>query len=148
VIYRLIGIFVFAATIALGFAAGHLGLTLLSRQIFVENSQERVLATMVVEPSVQALEITPWPAAFGQYIPDPPPPEPVVEQAPIVNYAYRLKGLFSVGTNAWAIVDGTEGEVLLKLGDELPGGAIVTDISPEGVWLKAPTGRELIAFEE
>jgi len=139
---------VFAATIALGFAVGHLGMTLLSRQILVEDGQELVLAAMAVEPKVEIRETVPWPAAFGQYTPDPPPPEPVVEQAPIVNYAYRLKGLFSVGTNAWAIVDGNEGEVLLKLGDELPGGAIVTDITPDGVWLKAPTGRELIAFEE
>lgn len=99
-------------------------------------------------PAPKAAPVVPWPDIFGRYEPDaPPPPEPAPEVT-IVNYNYTLKGLFANATNSWAIVSDPGGEYLLRQGDELPGGALVSEITEEGVWLETAQGRELIAFEE
>jgi hypothetical protein len=66
----------------------------------------------------------------------------------MVNHNYLLKGLFASSDSSWAIVADGGGEYLLRKGDELPGGALVSDINEEGVWLDTAQGRELIAFGE
>lgn len=90
----------------------------------------------------------PWVDIFGIYQPDSPT-QVTTEQAPaVVNHNYLLKGLFASADSSWAIVADPTGEYLLRAGDELPGGALVSDINEEGVWLMTSQGRELIAFGE
>ncbi|MBV1863497.1 MAG: hypothetical protein KUG74_03590 [Rhodobacteraceae bacterium] len=138
----------FIAAIAAGFGTGHLGLSLLGQQ---QDITARVKASTpgpvdVLEP--QAVPPAPWPDIFGKFEPDAlpvPEPEPPVR---VVSHSYILKGLFASARNSWAIVSDPGGEYLLRKGDELPGGALVEDISEEGVWLITAQGRELIAFGE
>lgn len=138
----------FFAAIAAGFGAGHLGLTLLGGQ----QGATAVIVTSAPDvtntPEPKSTADTPWPAVFGTYEPDAPAPaapEPVVT---VVNHNYTLKGLFASSANSWAIVSDPGGEYLLRTGDELPGGALVDEITEEGVWLETAQGRELIAFGE
>jgi hypothetical protein len=104
--------------------------------------------TVVVNTVVTNDAPNPWVDIFGLYEPDPPVPEASGPEVTIVNHSYLLKGLFASSDSSWAIVADGGGEYLLRKGDELPGGALVSDINEEGVWLDTAQGRELIAFDE
>jgi len=125
-----------------------LGLTLLGEQ---QDAAAVVIASapdIANAPEPETPALIRWPAVFGTYEPDAPAPaapEPVVT---VVNHNYILKGLFASSANSWAIVSDPGGEYLLRQGDELPGGALVEEITEEGVWLETTQGRELIAFGE
>lgn len=138
----------FIAAIAAGFGAGHLGLLLLGQQQDVTARAKAAAPGPVDVLEPESTPPAPWPDIFGKFEPDAPPapkPEPPVS---VVNHNYILKGLFASARNSWAIVSDPGGEYLLRKGDELPGGALVDEISEEGVWLETAQGRELIAFEE
>ncbi|MDR6267594.1 hypothetical protein [Roseobacter sp. N2S] len=95
------------------------------------------------------IETPPWPDAFGVYVPDVVVVETApVEQEVVVNVNYTLTGLFASATAAWAIVADGGGEYLVREGDELPGGGLVTRITKQGVELETPQGPQRIAFEE
>ncbi len=143
----------FFAAIGAGFGIGHLGLALLGQQ------HKGNLAVMADAPAMPLRRPPPetqalsWPDLFGSYEPQPPspPPEPAVEpepQPPQSSPDYVLKGLFSSDEFSWAIVSDPVGEYLLRIGDELPGGALVRQITEEGVWLETGQGLVLIRFED
>ena len=137
--------------IAVGFGGGHLGLTLLGQRQGAQASVAIKNSEAAQSPNQQSKPEAPWPVIFGTYEPDalppPPPPEPEPEVT-VFSHNYTLKGLFASATNSWAIVSDPGGEYLLRTGDELPGGALVDKITENGVWLKTPQGRALIAFTE
>ena len=121
----------------------------------LQQSPQNDAALTTTEPETVALlsqkeePPSPWAAVFGIY-------EPVVISEPtvveptttIVHTEYSLRGLFASATNSWAIVSGPGEEFLLRVGDELPGGGIVSNITDEGVWMDSAQGRRLITFDE
>lgn len=137
----------FLAAIAAGYGGGHLGLTLWGQNA-PEQTRLAPVSTTLILPQTAPKEDQPWPTAFGQYVPDPQTPEVTEPTEPVVNYAYVLKGLFANAADSWAIVQDSTGDYLLRIGDELPGGAIVSNITADGVFLDTAQGPELIAFDE
>ncbi len=148
---RLAGLLSFLCAIGAGYGAGHLGLTLFGAPPPQTTALAVVSADQTTVQDRPQAERIPWPDAFGVFVPEPPAPEPEPEPEPEevrINLNYVLKGLFANGDAAWAIVSGPEGEYLLRVDDELPGGAIVAQIDTEGVLLNTPQGPQLIAFDE
>lgn len=135
--------------IAAGYGAGHLGLTLSAGTAPLAADLAPLDRAQAVVVDADRAETPPWPDAFGVYVPD----VVVVKAAPVkeevvVNVNYTLTGLFASANAAWAIVADGGGEYLLRKGDELPGGVLVTQITKKGVELQTPQGPQLIAFEE
>lgn len=133
----------------MGYGAGHLGLTLFAGTAPLAADLAPLERQQAVVVTADRAQTPPWPDAFGVYVPD----VVVVEAAPVVaevvvNLNYTLTGLFASATAAWAIVADPGGEYLLRQGDELPGGVLVTQITKQGVELQTPQGPQLIAFEE
>ncbi len=143
----------FFTAIAAGFGLGHLGLTILGQQQDGGSAQIAKAPRVPASPEPEAAPPLVWPDVFGRYEPQPPAPEPAPEpeaepQPPQALPEYVLRGLFASQDNSWAIVSDPVGEYLLRVGDELPGGALVDEITEDGVWLQTGQGRALIAFDD
>lgn len=101
---------------------------------------------------------TRWPAVFGTYTPPEPqpprPPQPVIVEEPmppappIENLGYVLKGVVTNGDNRWAIVSHPTGDRLIRVGDALADGVIVTAIDPDSLRLDNRGNEALLAFQE
>lgn len=98
-----------------------------------------------------------WPSLFGTYAPQPPrppqPPTPVVEAAPqppappIESLGFALKGVVSDGDNRWAIVGHPTGDRLLRVGDTLSDGVVVTAIEAGGLRIDNRGNDAFLAFD-
>jgi type II secretory pathway component PulC len=127
------------AVAGFGFATGQLSLT--ATLPAPPPFEPPVLAgqsasAMIEEPVLQAV----WPPIFGaEAIPEPDPePEPAPEVAaePEVRFDYVLTGLIA-GTRdeRWAFVSSGGPSKLVRVGDTLEGGEVVTEIDSRGVWI-------------
>ncbi|MDJ0823861.1 MAG: hypothetical protein QNJ16_00015 [Rhodobacter sp.] len=128
-----------AAVGAFGFAAGQLALTLLPAPEVPFAPPELAGTADVAALDAPELAAT-WPAVFGvEVIPEPEPepePEPVVEAdpEPEMRLDYILSGLVAGGRDSWAMVQSAGGFVkVVRVGDELEGGEVVTRIDAAGV---------------
>ena len=96
-----------------------------------------------------------WPPVFGHpqppappVAPAPPPPAPALEPPrppapPIESLGYRLKGLVRSDAAVWALVSHPTGERIMRFGDSLAEGIVITRIDEAGVWLD--TGGDALA---
>lgn len=131
---------------AFGFTAGQLALTLTRAPAPEFEPPQLAGAAAVIAPETRSLEAA-WPAVFGvEVIPEPEPepqaepepePEPVVETEPEpeLRMDYILSGLVADGgRDSWAMVQADGGLVrVVRVGDELDGGEVVTRIDASGV---------------
>ena len=97
----------------------------------------------------QALPMQPnarqWPALFGE--PQPPVPEPEPQpptpepqppappRPPLSSLGYQLNGVVRANDAVWAIVSHPTGERLMRVGDALEDGLIITKIDEAGMWV-------------
>lgn len=96
-----------------------------------------------------------WPPVFGHpkppeppAAPEPTPPAPVAEPPkppapPVESLGYQLKGLVRTDTAVWALVSHPTGERIMRVGDSLADGIVITRIDEAGVWLD--TGGDALA---
>lgn len=122
----------FAATIAVGYAAGHLALSLVPRPATA--LPELAAPSPQDEAAARADTAQPWPDAFGA----PPAPEAEPEApppAPEQNTKYGLKGLIAGQDGGWAVLTDGGTDLLVQLGDTLEDGAKVAAIDRHGVTL-------------
>jgi len=144
------------AVAAFGFAGGVLGLGLLKppAEAFVLPKPEAI-----VEAKLQSAIDLPnaWPAVFGDVpLVAEPEPEPeiiaepeVIEEPPQENTTYFLTGLVAGrGNSSWAMISENDRGLVVRVGDTLIGGELVTDITAEGVWLEFEGVRELIPLQK
>ncbi|MDJ0630537.1 MAG: PDZ domain-containing protein [Rhodobacter sp.] len=126
---------------AFGFTAGQFGLTLMAPPQAPFEPPRLAGSAKVVALETPQLAAT-WPAVFGvEVIPEPEPeqpePEPVVEAEPEpeMRTDYILSGLVADGgRDSWAMVQSNGGFVkVVRVGDELEGGEVVTRIDAAGV---------------
>ncbi len=99
-----------------------------------------------------------WPSLFGTFTPPEPqppqPPTPVVEVAPqppappLDSLGFALKGLVSDGDNRWAIVGHPTGDRLMRVGDTLAEGVVVTGIETEGLRIDNRGHEAFLAFDK
>lgn len=103
-----------------------------------------------------------WPSLFGRFAPPepqppappPPPPTPEIAQPPvppappIESLGYALKGLVSNGDTRWAIVSHPTGDRLLRAGDSLEDGIVVTAIEDGGLAIDNRGNPAFLAFVE
>lgn len=141
------------AVAAFGFFAGQFGLTLTAPPATPFEPPEPAGAAEIAALDAPQLQAT-WPAVFGvEAIPEPEPePEPVPvpvvqaepapEPEPEMRLDYILSGLVADGRDGWAMVQTEGGFVkVVRPGDELEGGEVVTRIDAAGVhmmWNGAP----------
>lgn len=127
------------AVAGFGFASGQFALT------------ATLPAPSAFEPPVLAGQSTPtvadipvlqavWPAVFGAQViaaPEPTPePEPVAQAEPEVRFDYTLTGLIAGGReDSWAFVSSGGPAQLVRVGDALEGGEVITEINARGVWI-------------
>jgi len=130
---------------ALGFSAGGFGLTATGPDPTPFSAPAPAGAASDAGPSAPLLEAV-WPAVFGT-VPPPPPepePEPVIlvepEPEPEIRYDYQLTGLVADEYAGWAMISLGGLQQVVRVGDELEGGEIVTRIDNRGVWV---TWRDL-----
>jgi len=119
-----------------------------------------------VPESVEMAEVAPtaepprpphrWAPVFGYPQPPAPPaaPEPASPIAvaepprppapPIESLGYSLKGLVRSDTAVWALVSHPTGERIMRVGDSLADGIVITQIDEDGVWLD--TGGDSLAL--
>lgn len=135
-----------AATVgAFGFAAGGVALTVTAPPPPPFEAPQLAGVAQAVDAPAPRLERT-WPAVFGaEVIPEPEPepePEPVAvaEPEPEIRYDYQLTGLIADSFDAWAMISLGGQQSVVRVGDELEGGEIVTAIDHQGVWI---TWRDL-----
>lgn len=141
---RGLGLLTLAASVACGFGAGQVGLTLVGRGAERPEPVQITAALAAVENASEAPMPEEWPAVFDPYIPDPPKAIAATKKLE----KYRLVGLVAGGENGWAILTASDGDRLIRRDDRLIGGETVLDIAPEGVWIEREAERVLIAFEE
>ncbi|MBY6162551.1 hypothetical protein KUV73_16825 [Mameliella alba] len=99
-----------------------------------------------------------WPSLFGTYEPpEPQPPKPptppvVVEPQPpappLDSLGYALKGVVNSGDSRWAIVSHPTGERLIRVGESLADGVVVTAIEPGGIRLDNHGQEAFLAFPD
>ncbi len=127
-----------AAIGALGFSAGGLGLTLtgpapapFTAPVPAGNNPARTADS----PPLDRV----WPAVFGTVPPPPPEPAPVpevvAEPEPEIRYDYQLTGLVADEFSSWAMISLGGAQQIVRIGEELEGGEIVTRIDHQGVWV-------------
>jgi hypothetical protein len=146
--HRIFSIVGLGAVGLLGYAVGHLGLTL-----FASNALggEQSVALSVVEVQEAAIVSTPsddqWPAIFGTYDPQPPGAVQPAETRR-VQARYTLKGLFAGKISKWAIIEDASGEYLIREGDTLSDGETATQIDDTGVTIELDGEKSVINFED
>lgn len=121
---------------------------------------QATLQTVQSQPTSSAVPPRQWPALFGEpqppappaSEPQPPAPEPqppAPSMPPLDSLGYGLKGVVRINDNDWAIVSHPTGERLVRVGDVLQEGLIVTRIDDVGLWVSANgAAAELLGFEE
>lgn len=101
-----------------------------------------------------------WPALFGEKQP-PAPPQPAPEppapapappapsMPPLSALGYELKGVVRAVGTVWALVSHPAGDRILRVGDALEMGLVVTAVTEEGIWI-GMEGREpqLLGYPE
>ena len=98
-----------------------------------------------------------WPPLFGE--PQPPAPPQAQPSAPtqtaappkppLESLGYTLNGVVQTDTGVWAMVGHPAGGRLLRKGDNLEPGIIVTRIDARGLWVsRYDDPPELLAFPE
>lgn len=103
------------------------------------------------------IDVRHWPPLFGE--PQPPaPPEaqpPVAAQPtstpkpPLESLGYTLNGVVRTDKSVWAMVGHPAGGRLLRKGDVLEPGVIVSRIDAKGLWVsRYDDPPELLAFPE
>ena len=141
------------AVAGFGFASGSLVLAFFPepQDVFVEPERAAPQEIAVILPDNIP---TAWPAVFGvvpEVLPEPEPePEPeAVEEPPQENTTYWLTGLVAgQGNGGWAMISENDRSVVVRVGDELIGGEIVTAINAQGVWIERDGVKELIALQK
>ena len=109
------------------------------------------------QPPAEAQPPRRWPLLFGEKQPPLPPkaeeqeeePQPPAAKAPPLDaLGYTLKGVVRAEGKVWAMVSHPTGEAIMRVGDELAAGMIVSKIDEQGLWA-APDGGEpaLLGFE-
>lgn len=110
------------------------------------------------QPPSSALPPRKWPLLFGEKQPPQPPkpeeaeaePQPPAEKAPPIDaLGYTLKGVVRDEGRVWAMVSHPTGDRVLRVGDELAAGMVVSKIDERGLWA-APDGGTpaLLGFEK
>lgn len=136
-----------AAVAATGFAAGGTALTLTgpTPAAFVAPVPS---GTATDAPAESARLSHIWPAIFGtEVIPEPEPqpePEPVAvadpppdpDPEPEIRYDYALTGIVADRYDGWALLSLGGLQQIVKVGDELEGGEVVTAIDHAGVHIE------------
>ncbi|MEM8848446.1 MAG: hypothetical protein AAGE03_00280 [Pseudomonadota bacterium] len=104
-----------------------------------------------------------WPALFGE--PEPPrpaaplPPAPPVITAepqpptpprpPLSSMGYQLKGVVRAGGSVWGLVSHPTGDTVMRVGDDMGEGMIISRIDGAGVWVETGTDKpELLGFPD
>ena len=144
------GLFTLVSVAAFGFACGALGLVYLAPDPAPFVAPERAAA--VTNPDTMGTDLpTTWPAVFGtvpppEIEPEPEPePEPAAEAPPEQNTTYILTGLVAGRADSWALISENDRGLVVRVGDELIGGEVVTAIDTEGVWIEVDGQTQLIA---
>ncbi|MEL7116089.1 MAG: hypothetical protein AAGP08_10930 [Pseudomonadota bacterium] len=146
------GLFTSVAVGAMGFACGALALSLAPSEPvpFVPPSRAPAVEPVVV-PAREAPEI--WPTVFGT-IPEVAPepelaPEPEVEPPPERNNSYLLTGVIAgPSIESFAMLSENDRGIVVRKGDTLVGGEVVTAIDAQGVWIEYNGATELIPVPE
>lgn len=146
------GLFTTVALAAMGFACGALALAFLPEEPapFIEPQRAPKIEPVLV--STRDIPET-WPAVFGsvpETAPEPEPePEPVVEAPPERNNTYLLTGVIAgPGMESFAMLSENDQGLVVREGDTLVGGEIVTRIDAQGVWIEFEGTVELIPVPE
>lgn len=111
------------------------------------------------QPPADALPPRVWPLLFGEKMPPQPPkepeppeqePEPPAAKAPPIDaLGYTLKGVVRADGVVWAMVSHPTGEQVLRVGDVLEAGLVVSKIDEQGLWAGAEGDEPgLLGFEE
>lgn len=144
------GLFTTAAVGAMGFACGALALSVSPEEAAPFVAPERAPAVAPVVVAAREVPET-WPAVFGvipEVAPEPEPeiaPEPVVETEPEENNTYLLTGVIAgPGIESFAMLSENDRGVVVRVGDELVGGEVVTAIDQKGVLIEFNGIQELI----
>jgi hypothetical protein len=147
-VYRIFSIVGLGAVGLLGYAVGHLGLTL-----FAPSSVEPEQAVLFAVSDTQEAIVVPtptddaWPPIFGTYDPQPPGAvKPATKRR--VQVRYTLKGLFAGKISKWAIIEDSSGEYLIREGDTLSDGETATRIDDAGVTIEIDGEQSVINFED
>lgn len=144
---------------ALGLAASKLTLVIFppeAREVIPSASLQQASTTTILSvaearPSIDINRLQDWPAAFGTARPDfdqaaSTPVEPASTFS--VSTDYILRGTAIAPDGSWAMIyDGTA-EIIVRVGDQLSSGEIVTLIGPNEVTLESAGGQLLIVFQE
>ncbi|MDM8167628.1 type II secretion system protein N [Roseovarius sp.] len=96
-----------------------------------------------------------WPAVFGEpQPPAPPEPQPPKQEEepqpppqampPLDSMGYKLTGVIEMNDGVWAMISHPSGEQILRQGDELTEGLVVTRISKTGLWAAPDGGEEMM----
>lgn len=141
---RGLGLLTVMASIACGFGAGQIGLTLLGQRAERPEPVQITAALAAVENASEAPLPEDWPTVFDPYVPDPPKAAAMTKKLE----TYRLVGLVAGGEDGWAILTASDGDRLIRSGDRLIGGETVLEIASDGVWIERETERVLVVFEE
>lgn len=94
------------------------------------------------QPPADALPPRKWPLLFGEKMPPLPPtpeeaaePEPPAPKAPPIDaLGYTLKGVVRADGQVWAMVSHATGDEVLRVGEELTPGMIISKIDERGLW--------------
>jgi hypothetical protein len=145
----------FAFILFIGFAAvsGWLGLDMwnkLGSALPPARSAQAIIPSADLTQTSAQPPARRWPSLFGVAVknePQPPQPAPVSAQPPLENMGYKLQGIVHSGDSQWAIVSHPTGDILLRQGDTLIDGVIVTEINAEGLWVSQNGIPVLVEFE-
>ncbi|WP_157705194.1 type II secretion system protein N [Roseovarius faecimaris] len=93
------------------------------------------------QPPASARPTRQWPLLFGEKMPPLPPqteeaePEPPAPKAPPIDaLGYTLKGVVRAEGQVWAMVSHPTGNEVLRVGDELAPGMVISKIDERGLW--------------
>ena len=135
-------------------SAGALAFTLVRGGLGPEDGSDRAASPAVAtvpggEPASVADQAgsRDWPALFGTAPPEvepEPEPEPPAPEVPVPDYV--LRGLVTSGSEHLAIVTDKGRDVLIREGDEVENGWIVSQIDQEGLTLALEDREERITF--
>ncbi len=145
------GLLTICAVAAAGFACGALVLAIYpSPETLFEPPERAVPREMVVAAPTNAPGE--WPEVFGvvpEIAPEPAPEPEIAEEPPQENTTYWLTGLVAGrGDDSWAMISENDRGLVVRVGDKLIGGEIVTAIDARGVWIERDGVKELIALQK
>lgn len=147
------------ATLVIAGVLGHLGVGLYGLSQLPTGSAQQISAPQEPQPPAPSqnasVQIQDWPAIFGQEViiepqppsePEPQPPAPPTP--PVSSLGYTLSGTVVSDSDQWAILSHPTGQRILRVGDALEEGIVVSEITDDGVWLTTGSGREMLGFQE